>query len=265
MTNSKIREIALIGAGKLATNFAITLKKSGYSILQIYNRSVKPGKKLAEKVSATYIGNLNELTGNADLYALAVSDSVLKEVAEKIHLNDRLIIHFSGTADISVLKGSSLNYGVLYPPQTFTIKSGSGFLHIPLCIEANNPESERILTQFAGTLSEKIFRVNSYQRKIIHLSAIFASNFTNFMYTVAEDLLTENDLPMDLLQPIIKKTASNARHKDIYGFQTGPAIREDLKIMKTHLDFLSDKPEYEKIYQILSDSIIKFKHQNDKL
>jgi len=85
------------------------------------------------------------------------------------------------------------------------------------------------------------------------------------MYAVAEDLLTENDLPMDLLQPIIKKTASNVRHKDIYGFQTGPAIREDLTTMKTHLDFLSDKPEYEKIYQILSDSIIKFKHQNDKL
>jgi predicted short-subunit dehydrogenase-like oxidoreductase (DUF2520 family) len=265
MTNSEIRKIALIGAGKLATNFAFTLKKSGYSILQVYDRSVEPGKKLAGKVSASYIGNLNELTERADLYALAVSDSALKEIAEKIRLNDQLIIHFSGTADISVLKGSSLNYGILYPPQTFTIKPGSGFLNIPLCLEANNQESERILTKFAGTLSEKIFKVNSYQRTIIHLSAIFASNFTNFMYAVAEDLLTENDLPMDLLQPIIKKTASNARHKDIYGFQTGPAIREDLKIMKTHLDFLSDKPEYKKIYQILTDSIIKFKHQNDKL
>ena len=265
MTNSEIRKIALIGAGKLATNFAFTLKKSGYTILQVYDRSVEPGKKLAGKVSASYIGNLNELTERADLYALAVSDSALKEIAEKIRLNDQLIIHFSGTADISVLKGSSLNYGILYPPQTFTIKPGSGFLNIPLCLEANNQESERILTKFAGTLSEKIFKVNSYQRTIIHLSAIFASNFTNFMYAVAEDLLTENDLPMDLLQPIIKKTASNARHKDIYGFQTGPAIREDLKIMKTHLDFLSDKPEYKKIYQILTDSIIKFKHQNDKL
>ena len=265
MSTEKIRKIVLIGAGKLATNFAFTLKKKGYSILQIYNRNEKAGKKLSDSVSASFITNLNDLSLEADLYALAVSDSAIREVAEQIHLKDQLIIHFSGTEEIGILKDSSLNYGVLYPPQTLTKRNKHGFLDIFLCCEANNPESDRRLSWFAGTISDKIYSVNSYQRKIIHLSAIFAGNFTNFMYAVAEDLLKKNDLPMDLIKPIIKKTALNARHRNIFGSQTGPAIREDMAILKSHLEILSDKPEFREIYRHISENIIKYKHSNDKL
>jgi predicted short-subunit dehydrogenase-like oxidoreductase (DUF2520 family) len=265
MAFQKIQKIALIGAGKLATNFAFTLKKRGYTILQIYNRSRKAGMKLAEKVSAPYIDDLQELTHKADLYALAVNDSSLKEVSEKIHLRNQLIIHFSGTADISLLKDSSSNYGILYPVQTFTKRHATGFFNIPICIEAINTGSKEKLSAFAANLSDKIFKVSSNQRKIIHLSAIFASNFTNFMYAISEDLLTENNLPMNLLEPIIKKTTTNASRKNIFSLQTGPAIREDFEIIRTHLDLLSEQPDYKEIYRIITESIIKFKHQNDKL
>ncbi len=140
MAFQEIQKIALIGAGKLATNFAFTLKKRGYTILQIYNRSRKAGMNLAEKVSAPYIDDLHELTQKADLYALAVNDSSLKEVSEKIHLRNQMIIHFSGTADISVLKDSSSSYGILYPPQTFTKRQATGFFNIPICVEANSTQ-----------------------------------------------------------------------------------------------------------------------------
>jgi len=267
MVVHKIQKIALIGAGKLATNLAFTLKKKGFTILQVYNRSLVPGMKLAGKVSSCYIDDLRNLTDKADLYAVAVSDSALQEISEKIHLRNQMIIHFSGTAELSVLKNSSSSYGVLYPPQTFTLRQSAGFLNIPLCIEANNSESERRLTAFAAALSDKIFRVNSSQRRTIHLSAIFAGNFTNFMYSIAEDLLAGNGLPMTLLEPIIEKTKANARRHNIFGLQTGPAIREDIEMIKTHLELLSEKPEFREIYRVMSESIINYKHQdqNDKL
>ena len=85
------------------------------------------------------------------------------------------------------------------------------------------------------------------------------------MYSIAEDLLTGNNLPMSLLEPIIEKTKANAMRKKIFSLQTGPAIREDLEIIKTHLDLLSEKPDYKEIYRIISESIIKYKHQNGKL
>jgi predicted short-subunit dehydrogenase-like oxidoreductase (DUF2520 family) len=263
----KIQKIALIGAGKLATNFAFTMKKKGLTILQVYNRSRESGMKLAEKVSSSYIDDLRELSDKADLYALAVSDSALQEISDKIHLRNQMIIHFSGTAEISILKGTSSNYGVLYPPQTFTLRQPTGFLNIPLCVEANNSYSERKLSAFAATLSDKTFKVSTSQRKTIHLSAIFASNFTNFMYSIAEDLLTGSNLPMTLLEPIIEKTKANAMRKNIFNLQTGPAVREDFEMIKTHLDLLSKKPEFKEIYRLLSECIINYKHQNqnDKL
>jgi predicted short-subunit dehydrogenase-like oxidoreductase (DUF2520 family) len=263
----EIQKIALIGAGKLATNLAFTLKKRGFTILQVYNRSREPGTLLAGKVSSSYIDDLRNLSGKADLYALAVSDAALDEVSASIRLRDQLVIHFSGTAEMGLLKDSSENYGVLYPPQTFTMQESEGFLNIPLCIEANNSESEMRLAAFAASLSDKVYRVSSGQRRIIHLSAIFAGNFTNFMYSIAEDLLAGNDLPMTLLEPIIEKTKANAMQNDIFRFQTGPAIREDLGIIKTHLELLSGKPEFMEIYRLLSDCIIHYKHrdQNDKL
>jgi predicted short-subunit dehydrogenase-like oxidoreductase (DUF2520 family) len=267
MAYYKIQKIALIGAGKLATNLAFTLKKKGLTITQVYNRSRESGMKLAEKVSSSYIDDLRKLSDKADLYALAVSDSALQEISDQIHLKNQMIIHFSGTAEISILKDSSSNYGVLYPPQTFTLRQSAGFLNIPLCIETNNSNSERKLSSFAVTLSDKIIKVTSSQRKTIHLSAIFAGNFTNFMYAIAEDLLTGMDLPMSLLEPIIEKTKANAMQKNIFNLQTGPAIREDLEMLKTHLSVLSGKPEFREIYRLISESIINYKHQNqnDKL
>jgi len=264
MASHEIQKIILIGAGKLATNLAFTLTKKGFTILQVYNRTRESGTKLAEKISSSYIDDLRELSSKADLYALAVSDSALQEVSDRIRLKNQMIIHFSGTADISVLRESSSNYGVLYPPQTFNLRS-AGFQNIPLCIEANNGESEKKLSAFAATLSDKIFTVSSDQRRTIHLSAIFASNFTNFMYSIAEDLLSAKNLPMALLAPIIEKTKTNAMQKNIFSLQTGPAIREDLDMIKTHIDILSGKPEFREIYRILSESIINYKHQNDKL
>ena len=265
MSNSQIRKIVLLGAGNLATNFALTLKKRDFSILQVYNRNLRSGKKLAEKVSASYTGDLSELRNDADLYALAVSDSAIREVAENIHLDKQLLIHFSGTAELDLLEGASRNYGILYAPQTFIKNNTAGFLGIPICCEANNPETEIKLEQFARSFSDKILHINSYQRKIIHLSAIFAGNFTNFMYSIAQDMLTENNLPMDILEPIIKKTSSNSRCENIFRQQTGPAIREDHTILNSHLEFLSYRPELREVYRILSESIIKYKHNNDKL
>jgi predicted short-subunit dehydrogenase-like oxidoreductase (DUF2520 family) len=267
MALHNIRRIVIIGAGKLATNFALTLKKKGFTILQVYNRSKIPGAELAAKVSSSFIDDLNHLSEEGDLYALAVSDTALRKIADRIRLSNQLIIHFSGTVEMDVLSNSSKNFGVLYPPQTFTMRHTTGFVNIPLCIEAGNSESEKKLEAFASDLSDKIFKISSSQRKFIHLSAIFAGNFTNFMYSIAEEILASNNLPMSLMEPIITKTKSNVKQKNIFRLQTGPAIREDMEMIRAHLALLSDTPEFSEIYRLLSESIIKYKHKvpNDKL
>jgi hypothetical protein len=42
--------------------------------------------------------------------------------------------------------------------------------------------------------------------------------------------------------------------------QTGPAIRNDKKVIKKHLKLLENNPEYYKLYKFVSESIINKYH-----
>lgn len=265
MAGSKIRKIVLLGAGNLATNLALTLKKEGFDILQVYNRTKENGIKLAGKVRADYISDLSKLNPHADLYIISVSDSAIKDIADRIRLKNELIVHTSGSMDIDILQRSSKNYGVLHSPQTFTKWKPVSFRNLHVDIQANNKESEKLLMEFACRFCNHVLVVNSEQRKIIHIAAVFAGNFTNFMYSVAEDILTRNGLPFDLMQPIIKKTSENSKFKKPFSRQTGPAMREDYEVIARHIETLAKYPHYKSIYNLISKKIIKFKNANEQL
>jgi predicted short-subunit dehydrogenase-like oxidoreductase (DUF2520 family) len=256
-----IRKIILIGAGNLATNLGIALKNSGHSIIQVYNRTSETGLQLAKTLSSEFIDDLRFLSRDADLYCIAVSDTAFVSVAKKIRLQEQMVIHCSGTLEIGLLDTCSANYGVIYPPQTFTKQHIIEFDEIPLCVEANNTANLQKLTVFARTLSLKVLPVTFLQRRIIHLSSVMAGNFSNFLYSIAENLLKEQNLPMDLIIPLIEKTASNAREINIFDHQTGPAIREDYGVIENHLDLLAGSPEYREIYRLMTECIIQQKNK----
>jgi predicted short-subunit dehydrogenase-like oxidoreductase (DUF2520 family) len=148
---------------------------------------------------------------------------------------------------------------VIYPPQTFTGHPLLRFRTVPLCIEASSEKNLLTLKTFAGTLSEKVYNLNSGQRKILHLAAVFASNFTNFMMSISQELLLEKGLDFGILEPIIRQTARNASSGDIFGMQTGPAVREDRETIRQHLEMLANHPDYKEIYDLITRKIIERK------
>jgi predicted short-subunit dehydrogenase-like oxidoreductase (DUF2520 family) len=259
MPGLKIRNIVLFGAGNLAVNLALAIRKAGFTILQVYNRTETHGIQLANKVGATYINDLSRLDLHADLYIISVSDSAIKSLAGKIRVKDKLIIHTSGSMDIDILQKSSSNMGVFHSPQTFSKTRPVNFTDLHVDIQANNKESEKLLVEFAGMLCKNVHIVTAEQRRIIHIAAVFSGNFTNFMYSVAEDILTANDLPFDLMRPIIKKTSENSGLKDPFSRQTGPAVREDYEVLEKHMKALSQYPDYRSMYDLISKNIIKHK------
>jgi predicted short-subunit dehydrogenase-like oxidoreductase (DUF2520 family) len=68
-----------------------------------------------------------------------------------------------------------------------------------------------------------------------------------------------------LLKPLIKQTAANVRHSDLFSLQTGPAVREDTAIIEEHLGLLANEKAYKDIYDLISKQIIQYKHQHVKL
>ncbi|MEI6883449.1 MAG: DUF2520 domain-containing protein [Bacteroidota bacterium] len=263
--HQKIKNIVIIGAGNMATHLALAFHRKEVNVTQIVSRSRLAGERLARKVKAGYNDDFAVAGLQADLFILAVSDSAIEEVSRNLKPDNRLVVHTSGSVDMQVLSGASSNIGVFYPLQTFSKDHRINFSNIPVCIEASSAENEEKLIQLARLISKKVQPLSSAQRKVLHMTAVFAGNFSSFMYTIAEDLLKKHDIPFSLLKPLISQTASLARHEDVFSRQTGPAVRGDSKTMEEHLEMLARHGVYMEIYDLISKSIIKHKRRNDEL
>lgn len=249
-------KIALIGSGNVATLLGLELGKY-HQVTQVYSYNLANAQQLAWRLSAQAIDELAQLTP-ADVYILAVKDSVIEELAQQIvrYVGDRLVIHTSGSVDVKVLSHLP-NYGVFYPLQTFSKAKPVDWLKVPLLLEANNDASLRLMRQFAVQISGRIYNYNSEQRRALHLAAVIACNFSNFLYGEAYDYLAEKQVDFDLLKSLILETAQKAVQFVPTDVQTGPAIRGDVMVLKRHSEMLADKPDLQRIYQVLSEGILQ--------
>jgi len=251
------KRIVLIGAGNLATHLGHALNSAGHQVVQVYSRTKKSATELATKLNALPVTSLNKLP-EADIYIIAVKDDAIAQVCKSIKTNG-IVIHTSGSTGIDVIKRCSPNAGVLYPLQTFSKKRTLDFSKVPLCVEATNHKTERELLLLARGLSENVTVVDSEKRKTLHLAAVFACNFSNHMFAVAETILKKDKLPFSLLIPLIEETTAKIKSGSPEKMQTGPAARQDVTIMKKHLKMLGKDKQLQQLYSLVSKNIIKNK------
>ena len=249
-------KIVIIGAGNVATHLTLALKNSGCTICQVYSRNLSNADCLAQLVAAEPIDSLKEIRTDADFYFLAVSDSAIASVVQLMPLVSGVVVHTAGSIPLSVLEKFSL-YGVFYPFQTFTKDRGVDFSKIPVLIEGNRSDVRRELTRLAATISNQVLKADSNRRALLHVAAVFSSNFVNHMYTISHDLLERSGLDFDLLKPLITETTQKALSMNSVDAQTGPARRKDFGVMGEHLEKLSVTKNYQEIYELISKSIVE--------
>ena len=224
--------VLLIGKGNVATH----LRNTFLSIDNI----------VFTQISSRDLTNIPK----ADITIIAVTDDAIAEVSSKI--KNPLVVHTSGACSINELKNTT-NKGVFYMLQTFSLEKKVELNEVPFCLEAENKKDEDQLKELANLLSKKIYTVKSEQRKALHVAAVFVNNFTNYLYKIGNDICKEHQVPFDILLPLIKETASKIETLLPEKAQTGPAIRNDKKTIKNHLDLLNI--EQQKIYKMITKSI----------
>ena len=165
-----------------------------------------------------------------------------------------MVVHTSGSVSISAIDNKN-RQGVFYPLQTFSKSKEVDFKSIPICIETKNKKDFQILEKVAKSISNIVYKINSEQRKALHIAAVFVCNFVNHLYQIGNDICIENDLPFDILKPLIQETANKIFTLSPNQAQTGPAKRKDTQTINTHMSFLSDENQKE-IYKMLTKSII---------
>ena len=251
--------ITIIGSGNVATHLAAAFKNAGHHIVQVYSRDIQHAALLAYHVKAEAIDDLKKIDPETDIFIVAVKDDAILPVARVLAPYQKLVVHTSGATGLDPLAAINPKAGVFYPLQTFSKNKEIDFLTVPLCIEGADDEITRQLEALAQTISNKVYRINSAQRKALHLAAVFACNFPNYLYGVAGQLLADEQVDFDLLRPLILETAQKVQNDAPANVQTGPAIREDEGTMAAHLQMLEDSPALKTIYGALSQGIIKNK------
>lgn len=244
-------KVVIIGSGNVAHHLIEAFAKSKkVEVIQVFAR---------QKESVTPLFDSNKITSNytelalADLYIIAISDDAISTVSSQITFENRLVVHTSGTVSINSLDSKNRK-GIFYPLQTFTKNKAVDFSQIPICLESENETDFELLKNVAESISNAVFKINSQQRKVLHVSAVFVNNFVNHLYQIGNEICIENDVPFEILKPLILETANKVMSLSPKEAQTGPAKRNDTKTIEAHLDLLSTENQAT-IYKILTQSI----------
>ena len=245
-------QVTIIGSGNVARHLIKAFsEKAEIELVQVFSR--KP-QVVADLVNSDkIISDYNHLQ-TVDVIIIAVTDDAIAEVSDQIPFKNQLVVHTSGSVAMSNLDDKNRK-GVFYPLQTFSKSKAVDFKIIPICLEAENDKDYQTLETVAKLISNVIYKVNSEQRKALHVAAVFVSNFVNHLYQMGNEICTENNLSFDILKPLIQETANKILTLSPKEAQTGPAKRKDTQTINTHLSFLTDENQKE-IYKLLTKSII---------
>lgn len=243
-------KISVIGFGNVGQHLAKAFDENDNTdLVQVFSRS---GTSSNVSFSHKIVDDLNDLKP-ADVYVISVSDRSVSEVSQRLPFSGKLVVHTAGSMDMDALDSKNRK-GVFYPLQTFSKSKPVDFSSVPLCLESENATDLELLEKIAKSISKSVYRIDSTQRKALHVSAVFVSNFANHMYAIGNDICEEHKIPFKILQPLILETANKILALSPREAQTGPAIRHDQNTIGAHLALLSDVNQ-KNIYQLLTHSI----------
>jgi predicted short-subunit dehydrogenase-like oxidoreductase (DUF2520 family) len=244
--------VSIIGSGNVAQHLIQAFSKTtDIELVQVFARKTATVSHLIQidKIVSDF-GELKPV----DLTIIAVTDDAITGVSKQLSFKNQFVAHTSGSVSIHAIDSKN-RQGVFYPLQTFSKSKEVDFKTIPICLEAQNQNDFQILETVAKSISNVLYKVDSEQRKALHIAAVFVSNFVNHLYQIGNDICIENELSFDILKPLIQETANKILTLSPNEAQTGPAKRKDTQIMNVHLNFLKDENQKE-IYKLLTKSII---------
>lgn len=243
--------VVFLGFGNLNHHLCYAFGKAeNIAVKQVFNRSFIDFISPFENIP--YTNDILKIM-DADVYIIGIPDDSIAAFSETLPFKNKLVVHTSGGVSMELLSTKNRR-GVFYPLQTFSKQREVNFSTIPICIEAEGENDLNVLKDLGEAISENVVKISSEKRARLHLAAVFVNNFTNYLYEIGSEILKEDDLPFDLLKPLILETASKIETLSPRGAQTGPARRNDIKTIEKHLHLLENS-ENKKFYELFTEAL----------
>ncbi|MFQ6107998.1 MAG: Rossmann-like and DUF2520 domain-containing protein [Candidatus Aminicenantales bacterium] len=273
-----MKDISIIGAGRLGTSLGYALREKGYRI-----RALSCKSPASAEESRRIIGGGKPLADNREaarkgkIVFLCVPDEEIKKVARELSRSDipwseKVIYHCSGllsSAALNPLRRKGARIGSFHPIQSFPCRKADTkqFKGIFFGLEG---EKEALLTArtMVHELGGRPLLIKASEKPLYHAACSIASNFFVVLLDMAASLLDQMELGEDSLRilfPLVKGTLHNVKKFDTASSLTGPLVRGDRKSIEKHLEALGRIPAYRKVYSVLARQALEMAQRESKL
>jgi len=244
----------LIGSGNMAWFLASRMQAGGHTCVGVWGRNFNAVAALAQEYRLPILQSFAEVHDGPDACLLAVSDNAIQEIAAQVSFNSTVLIHHSGGAAAGILGNSTLQ-GIVWPVYSILKKEIPVHRNFPCVWEANNANARRVVQEICNSISSIQYEAALGQRPWLHLTAVMGNNFTNYLLGMCADICAQQNLPFNLLQPILQQTLDRVNTANPRDVQTGPARRGDDQTIASQIELLRENPYWQTVYFALSDAI----------
>lgn len=261
--------ITVIGSGALGSVWVDYFKKTGFQIVSVWNSTsgtvFYTDTEYDRKSDRNYSLPAEE-SEIGDVIIITTPDSVIQLVAEQLAITDidwsnKRVIHCSGSHPASILdslgqKGAAI--ASMHPIQTFKKGDDSDRLkNIYISLQGDNSLVQQ-LKEIVEDLNSTPLILDENQKKAVHISAVFASNYLVALLNSSDTILKDHGVEdgVKIMEPLIRQTLKNILERGAAHSLTGPISRGDSSTVQDHLDNLSADDENKGLYMALGHACL---------
>jgi predicted short-subunit dehydrogenase-like oxidoreductase (DUF2520 family) len=264
MKKKQLNKFAIIGAGMVGTAIGFLLKKAGYEIMAIADKSTPALLRAQSYTGGKSYSKPLEVLRDADCILITTPDdlilSVCKDIARSPLIKGKYIFHMSGAGGLDLLepaKKAGAAVGSIHPLQSFS-SIDNAIQNIPASYFGITADAKtKILAKtIVLALGGKPIYISSKQKTLYHAAACVASNYLVSLLNVVESIyqavgINEKDAKKAYL-PLIYGSLKNIELSGSLAALTGPIARGDSGTIQKHVDAINANiPQYASLYSSL--------------
>lgn len=273
-----LNNVVIIGAGMVGTAIGFLLRKTGYKVIAIADKSPTALKMALPYTGGKAFRNPREAVPEADCILITTPDDAISSACQEIALcptiKDNFVFHMSGAGGLDLLesaKKAGADVASIHPLQSFS-SINQAIQNIPGSYFGitTDKKAQKIAKNIVRDLGGIPILISSDQKPLYHAAACFASNYLVSLMNVVESIyqtigMNEKDAKKAYL-PLVYGSLKNIEKSGSISSLTGPIARGDFGTIKKHISAINKNlPQYSSLYSSLGLITVKVAQQKGTL
>jgi predicted short-subunit dehydrogenase-like oxidoreductase (DUF2520 family) len=262
--------IAIVGAGRLSSALAVSLREAGYKIDTIIFRragsSQARARRLAAQVGACARSIWSPILSTRVVW-FCVPDQQISRCAETLarvaDWGGKIAVHSSGalsSSELDAVKKKGAAVASVHPLMTFVKKVRPSLNGVPFALEGDRAAT-RIARRMVLDMGGEPFSIAKENKAAYHAWGGFTSPLLVAILVIAEQVAMKAGIRRELarrrMRPIVGQTLANYFETGPADAFSGPIIRGDVATVEKHLRVLEQIPEAKQVYLALANAALK--------